>query len=247
METQEIEIKHAKVPFTIEEMIEYFLNKNKFYIINYKDSELKGNRFLSYVGNLEIPFEINYIGVSKEEKFELVLEFLKSRNIIKLGSLALTSAEILLRYRGLSNLKISTNPIFSDSEFNDFIKENEEIISKWTTFVLSTNLFMLTTVKELNEGYNFKEGFKEIEDANYIGQNIVQLFSVPSFMEAFFSLPIDREIFFFKHQFEDYMFKGNNLFFYYGCPENMPYVIFDSMIRGTINPEQIEEIRKASP
>lgn len=236
---ENLETQYTKVPFSIEEMKSYFMNKNKFFIINYKKSELKGNLFLSYVGNLEIPFEIDYTDATKEEKFELLGEFLKSRNIVKSNSLALTIAEILLHSRGIKNFTLIKNPILSADEIEEFIARKTELIDKWNTFLLSTNVYMLTTVSALDEAYNFKEQFQVITDANFVGHNVVQLFSVPSFMEAFLSVPADREIFYFKHQFEDYIYKGKNLFTYFNCPENTPYIIFQSLLSGDISLEDL--------
>ena len=237
------EIKFSKIPFNLEEMKEYFMDKNKFFIINYNDSELKGNRFLSYVGNLEIPFEINYTDMSKEDRFDLVEEFLKSRNIVKLNSLALTVAELLVYSRGIRNVQLSQQCLFTDLEMDELIAKNQEIIDRWNTFLLSTNVFMLTTIKEVNQAYNFKTQFKEISDAIYVGQNIVQLFSVPRFMESYLSAEIDRELFYFKHQFEDYMYKGKNLFHYYRTPENTPYSIFETLLNGSIKMEDLNILK----
>ncbi len=243
MEKDEMKVIHTKVPFSLDEMKDYFLDKNKFYIIDYKNSELKGNRFISYMGNLEITFEVNYTSLSKEEKFELLLEFFKSRNIVKFSSMALTASEVILRMRKIDGIRLTENSLLTDAEKDEFIATNEELLERWVTFLLSTNLFMLTTAKEINDSYNFKEGFKEIIDAHYVGQNIVQLFSVPSFMEVFLSAHIEREIVYFKHQFEDYMFKGQNLFYYYNCPENIPFIIFNEILKGSIQPEQLSELK----
>ena len=247
MSEMQPETKYTKVPFSLEEMKEYFLDKNKFFIINYKDSELKGNRFLSYVGNLEIPFEIDYTGVSKEEKFELIQEFLKSRNLIKLTSMALTMGEILLHYRGIHGLKLTDKSLLTLDEMDELIKLNPEMIERWNLFMQSTNLFMLTTVKAINDFYKFKDNHKEIADASFVGQNIIQLFSVPGFMECFLSKPLDRELVYFKHQFEDYIYKGNNLYFYFKSPENTPYAIFEAIAQGSMSVDQLATLKGENP
>jgi hypothetical protein len=239
-----VDVKQTKVPFSIDEMREYFLDKNKFFIIDYKNSELHGNRFLSYVGNLEIPFELNYQGMTKEQKFELLNEFFKSRTIIKFDSLALTAAEVLLASRKIDDTNFVTNSILTLEEKLEFISENEETIHRWNTFLLSTNIFMLTTVAELNEQYHIKECYPQIIDPQYLGQNVVQMFAVPGFMERFFSVPADREIFYFKHQFEDYIYKGKNLYSYFRNPENTPFIIFEGMMNGTFTPEHFLSLRE---
>ena len=241
------EVKFTKVPFTIEEMKEYFVNKNKFFIINYKESELKGNRFLSYVGNLDIPFEIDYTGASKEERFELVSEFLKSRNLVKLSSLALSVAEILIHSRGIKAAPLTNNGLFNDEQKDEVIKLNQEVIDHWNTFLLSTNIFMLTTVKPINDEYKFNNAFPEIVNATYLGQNVVQLFSVPRFMETYMSAPIDREIFYFKHQFEDYIYRGKNLFHYFRTPENTPYALFETLMDGSTTMEELDFLKSQNP
>jgi hypothetical protein len=237
------EVVFSKVPFTLDEMKDYFVNRNKFFIVSYKNSELKGNRFLSYLANLEIPFEIDISDCSNEEKSELILEFMKSRNIVKISSLSLMVAEIILVARGSKGVLLSNGSFFTEVEKIEFAQKHKELIHTWITFISSTSIYMLTTLKAVDEVYNFKQGYKEVLDAHYLGQNVIQLFSVPAFMEIYFSLPQDVEMFYFKHQFEDYMFKGQSLYYYFNTTENIPFVIFQGLMSGDILPSDLNTLR----
>ena len=54
-----------------------------------------------------------------------------------------------------------------------------------------------------------------VDDVLYIGSNIVTLFSIPSFMELFFTTQMRTQMKYFKQQFDEHIFRGKNLFEYF--------------------------------
>lgn len=224
--------RNVTVPLEISQIKEYFENKELFFLIDYKNSKIKGNMFLTYISNLDLPSEIVLGETSKEEKCELLKFYMESRNISISNTLKFASAQVLLEVKGIDTSEVFENPYFSKIDCLDFINENRELVNRWTTFVSSSLLFMLTTVQAIEEKYSFKKEFKELDDPQYIGSNVVHLYSVPSFVELFFSTPASTDIYYFRPQFEEYMFRGKNLFHYFFCPENTLFLIFNDLLTG---------------
>jgi len=53
-------IVETTAPIAIEDLKKYFADKETFYLINYKDSELKGEKLLTYLSNLDVPADIKF-------------------------------------------------------------------------------------------------------------------------------------------------------------------------------------------
>ncbi len=234
-------IRQATVPLSVEQIKEFFSNKELLYLIDYKNSELKENVFLTYLSNLDLPSEIDFEGSSFEEKEKLFVIYLTTRNIITCETLRLNLANILLRYREIDTQDIFTNLIFNEDEVQKFIQNNKELIFKWNHFLESTILFAFTCIPELKESLNLGEGkdgspgVEHCEDSAYVGTNVVNLFSITGFMATFFSKPIHGPLTYFKPQFEDYMFRAKNLYSYYDTEENLPLHLMLANVNGEIS------------
>ncbi len=236
-------LREVTLPLDMEQIKDFYENKERFFLIRYKDSQLKGGVFHTYVGNLEIPCEIIYEGVSKEERFDLLRSYLETRSLNHCNSLRLTVAQLLLIKKGFQGAESCLRePVLSLEECHEFLAENKEVMDRWDMFLSSTMLYMLTSVSILEEEYRFKESYPVIDDPRYIGTNVVNLFSVPMFMESFFSLPSSPQIAYFPQQFEEYMFKGKNLFHYFCNEENTLFLLFNSFLDGSVSVEEFESL-----
>jgi hypothetical protein len=200
---------------------------------------LKENIFLTYLSNLDLPSEVNFEGSTFEEREKLFTIYLTTRNIIKCETLRLNIANILLRFREVDTAEVFTNLVFNEQEVQIFIKNNLELLTKWNHFLESTILFAFSTIPELKAEFDFSDGIDQCEDNAYVGTNVVNLFSIPGFMMLFFSKPISGPLTYFKPQFEEYMFRGNNLFSYYDVEENLPLNLMLANINGEISLTEI--------
>ncbi|MFT6630569.1 MAG: hypothetical protein ACJAS4_000507 [Bacteriovoracaceae bacterium] len=234
-EEKALDVREVKVPLTVDEIKEFFTNKEILYLVNYKESELKGVVFLTYLSNLDLPAEINFTGSSFEEKEELIRIYMETRNILSCETLRLNVAKVLLEYRGINTTDIFVAPCFSDEEVIRFNANNSALLDKWEQFIESTTLYAQTTVPELEESCKLKENAIIVEDQMFIGANVVNMFSIQSFYELFLSVPYRKEIVYFKYQFEEYMFRGKNFFSFFNCDENLIYKTFLSHINGEID------------
>jgi hypothetical protein len=240
-EDKTIDVREVKVPLTVDEIKEFFTNKEILYLVNYNESELKGVVFLTYLSNLDLPAEINFTGSGFEAKEELIRIYMETRNIISCETLRLNVAKILLEYRGVDTTDVFLNPCFNNDEVNKFITNNSALLDKWEQFIESTTLYAQTTVPELEESCKLKENSTIVEDQMFIGANVVNMFSIESFYEIFLSVPYRKDIVYFKYQFEEYMFRGKNFFSFFNCEENLIYKTFLTHINGEIDIELIHD------
>jgi hypothetical protein len=228
-------VREVSVPLEINQIKEFFENKELFFVVDYGASKIKGSMFLTYLSNLELPSEINLATASKTDKFDILKVFFETRNLCKSDVLTLTAAQVFVN-----------NPLLSTEECQEFIEQNLELIKRWNTFIESCLVFLLVSYKDLNEAFKFSEQFEKIEDPQYVGTNVVQLFSAPAFMEHFYSRPAMSQPYYFKAQFEEYMFKGKNLFDYFACPENTIFGIFSGILDGQVTPKDMESLQGLS-
>lgn len=237
-------IRRVKVPLSVEEIKEFFSNKELVYFINYKESELKGVVFLTYLSNLDLPAEIDFEGSTFEEKAELLKVYMTTRNILNSEVLRLNLAKLLLEHREIDCSDMFSRPIFNEKESKDFISSNKEALDRWERFLESSIVFSLCCAKELDEEFKVKEKFPVINDSQYTGANVVNLYSIPSFMEVFLSKGNRHELTYFGPQFEEYMFRGKNLYSYFFCDENLVFKLFMAHVTGSTSMEEIEKAGK---
>lgn len=238
-------IRNVGVPLAIEQIKEFFENKKLFFFVDYAQSKIKGNMFLTYLSNLDLPFEIVLSGASKQETFDLIKIFMETRNQSSSDILRLTVADIILTHKGVNTENWLMNPVLSKDDIKEFISQNGELVKKWDTFLSSLMIFILKSFTAIEEQINTSETFPHLKDPNYIGGNVVQLFDIPCFLEMFFSVPYSGELFYFDAQFDELMFKGKNLFHYFFCPENTLVAFIHGAGSGSITPELAEKFFEA--
>jgi len=124
------------VPISIDNLKKYFTDKNTTFIIDYNKSSLKGNKFLTYISNLDVPCDV--ILDDSLECQELIKDYMHFSLLCTIPSLEKKVIKILLEYRDINNSSRNTN----------FIKENLEIIERWAS-VLDSLICILLNQKNL--------------------------------------------------------------------------------------------------
>lgn len=233
--------RETTVPLKIDHIKEFFENKELFFIVDYKGSNIKGNMFLTYLSNLDLPNEINLKDAALEEKFELVKAYMETRNINHSDTLRVTVADLLLTFKKVDCTEFYLEPIFTPEEKSQFIEKHQELIAKWDTFISSCLVFLIKCFKDLNGLLKTEEVFEIINDPAYIGLNVVKLFDIPHFLEFYYSAPLTSNIYYFKPQFEEYMFKGQNLFSYFNTQENTFLHLLAGFFDGRIEVDKFVE------
>lgn len=240
-------IRETTAPLKIEAIKEFFENKDLVYIVDYTGSQIKGNMFLTYLSNLDLNYEINLAHASTQEKFELIKIFMETRNLNSSDTLRLTVAELLLTYRGQETERVFPKSILTREEKAAFIENHQGLFEKWDLFLNSLYIFMVKSIPALNEQLKVREAHQVVEDPGFIGLNVVQLFSIPGFLDMYLSHPPQQELKYFKPQFEDYIFNGKNLFHYFYCQENTTFVAFSSIFKNEMSVETFTDFALHEP
>lgn len=232
-------IRSTTAPLQIDQIKEFFENKSLFFIVDYGKSQIKGNMFLTYLANLDLPFEVDLNNASLQEKFDIVKIYMETRNLNNSDVLRLTVAELLLTYKGISVEGLFRNSIFTQDQKTQFIEMNQDIFRKWDQFFSSCLIYLIKSFPDLNDELKVEQQFRVVNDANYVGLNVIQLFGMPGFIEFFFSKQSQEELCYFKPQFEEYMFKGKNLFDYFNCEENTLMLLMTAVLNNSIKPQDL--------
>jgi hypothetical protein len=220
------------VPISIEDLKKYFTDKSVYYIINYKDSKLKGAKLLTYLSNLDIPCNIDLSNLDEVEKYELLDEYFKSSMIVNIPSLEFLAMDVLKEAKGLT----------AEVIHQDFIKSHVEILETWITKLDSLTIFNMSVIGD-NHFEEFTKQFPVSEDQDLIGVNFISLLKHTKFYD--FYKKIDRsKLKFYSHYFKDYMFKGKSLFSFWANDNNPLFLLTYGIAEGLVDPQQYIEAKR---
>ena len=198
------------VPISIEKLKIYFNDKDTKFLIDYDNSTLKDEKFLTYISNLDIPCDIKF-DLTNENHQELLKNYFHTFNIVDLNSLAVAALDVCLTY----NFKL-------ENEYTEFINSNKDIVSSWVNILQSMALFNLHSI----QSEKFKEylsTFSKKESPN-TGLNFVNLLKLEN-MNSIFEEINTSELFIYDEYFNSYMFKGKNLYQYWANENNPMFLL----------------------
>lgn len=252
--TDTTNIRVVTAPLSMEHIKEFFLNKDLQFIVDYANSPLKGKVFLTYISNLDLPAEVDLNNTTKEQKLDLLKDYMEVRNINECKGLATLVGLILLHNRGvdISSFKCP----LTTQEMEEFAKSNAELVDKWYVFLDSMIIFSLMSIQltdkddkgtdfgvpAFEEAFpGFFDGYEIVDDSLFIGSNVVNMFGVPMFLEMYFSVPTGQPKV-FKQQFNEYMFKGKRLFHYFSVENNTFFKFLLALVTKQVT---VEDMLKA--
>jgi hypothetical protein len=211
-----MQIIETTAPISIEELKKYFTNKDTFYIIDYSKSEMKGSKLLTYLSNLDLPVDI------KEPDLELVKDYFNSISLVNINSLENIAINILLQYKGL----------VKEDNYKDFIEQNKEIVSRWSDILDSLSIYNLYTLKS-DEFRNYAKSFPKDDTKDLKGVNFLSILKHENFY--LFYNKLNSNIKFYTHYFDDYMFRGKNLFSFWNNKNNLLFLLTLAVSQGKGN------------
>jgi len=227
-------IRSTTAPIGMDDLKEGFTNPDIVFLIDYDKSVMRGKQILTYLSNLDVPCDIKFgPETTTAERKELILEYMKLRNLVKCPSLALTVGTILTAIKNIGDFyDVIGNPVLNKDEIIEFIEENKLLVNQWRVVMDSMIIYTLSINTKYREAFGDpKDQFHQIDDDKAIGNNFVNLFSLPFFLECYYSV-LGEECHYFTKQFEDYMFEGKNLYYWFMRPGNPLPAILETM--GTV-------------
>ena len=207
-------------PIEIDSLKKYFDDKNLQFRIHYSRSKLQGKKLFVYLSNLDVPSDLDLpTDANFEEKATLLKEYMTLPSIINLPTFNLAASAIVFKAKGYKLENAYPNPYFSSEETELYINHNEDLVNKWIIFLDSCLIYAQKCIPQLNVETYLTDGVEIITDREYIGQSVVKLFSLDFFFHNYYNRPINTQCY-FKPQFEEYMFQGKNLYYYFANKYN---------------------------
>ena len=193
-------------PIAIEYLKEYFSDKETTYVIDYAESELKGEKLLVYLGNLDLPADIKF--ETSEDLEEMVLAYASSTFIVNIRSLEFAMLNLLLK---------------NEIGF-PLTDELQVFLDHWSIRIKSLLLYNLHTIN-LEEFNTFVDAAPKDDTDSLVGVNFVSLLKYEELGQIIVDDDnnLDECINYTKY-FNDYMFKGKNLFSYWANPNNILFL-----------------------
>lgn len=237
------------VPIAAEHIREYFTDKSVFFLANHTQSKLRGHAFLTYLANLAVPSDVRFnLPLNQDEYIHVMEAYLMQRTVGKAQTLHLMMAQVLLWAKGVDYGHIPYETHVPEEFIKAFVKKNLEKVTNWLHFVDSSGVFAMASIAKLNEVHKPKENAPLVEDKEYVGHNVVNMYGVPHFTELYFGIPGARyRESYFVHQYEDYMFGNQKLAHYFAVENNFLQHVFVGMATGLINPEDPEAFLGKEP
>lgn len=207
-------IIETTAPIAIEDLKKYFEDKSTSFMIDYSRSELQGEKLLVYLSNLDIPCDI------KNYDEGLIESYLKATVITNIPSLEQHVIALLF------SLKLDEDVPF---------KENLKL---WEKKIDSLSLYNMHTIN-VPEVKEWVAQFPKDDTNDLEGINFVSLLKHEE-TYGLFEFVKQENLTFYSKYFNDYMFKGQNLYSYWAHENNPMFLLTWGVATG-----EVAELRQA--
>ena len=207
-------------PIDITDLKKYFVDKETFFEIDYAASTIREEKLLVYISNLDLPCDI--VVDNDDDALELARCYLESNFLVSLPSLEQLTISLLLQRKGIQEV---VNP--------EMLEALGPQLDSWIQKLDSLPLFNMYCIddEELKE-WTISE-HEENDTADLIGVNFVSILKYADFYQ--FYEKIDSVPMYYSKYFNDYMFKGNNLFSYWAHEHNPMFLLTSSIAGGHVD------------
>lgn len=219
---------YTSAPILIQDLKKFFIDKNISYIIDYDTSILKDQKLLTYLGNLDIPCDVTFDSKNSAH-LELFKSYLETSFLVKINSLERAAIVCLLEYKGLTDSKI----------YIDFIQNNADLIKSWESRLDSLTLYNMWCV-DSKEFKDWVITHPEDTSDNSKCANFVNLLKHEDFYDYYQVINKDS-LKYYSKLFNEYCFKGENLYRYWASDINPLFLLTWSIAAGTIENKDFEE------
>ena len=208
------------VPIPVETLREIIGDKEVSLLVDLSASRERVSPYqaLVYLSNLELPVDVTFNG---DEAWDVLEAYLTLPTLLKCPTLETMVLEVILHIKGIAECNWITDK---------WIKDHTEILGKWLSLIDSMSLYMMTTINDETIS-SVVEHFPLDETADTKGINFVHLFDNPLFPLTM-NVISENLVKNYTKYFNDYMFKGKNLFAYWSIPENDVHVLTTALADG---------------
>lgn len=208
-------IIETTAPIAIEDLKKHFEDKETSYLIDYEKSELKGEKLLTYLSNLDLPCDLKNITP------DLLKDYFHSTSLVNCRELEEMAIDVLLQYKVVDNF---------GPEIQKFISENFEIVKKWTQKLDSLSLYNMYMVNE-PKFKEYVESFPHDDTDELEGINFISIVKNTRFFEFYGKVKEDNLKYYTKY-FNEYMFRGKNMYSYWANSNNPMFLLTKETVAG---------------
>lgn len=226
-----MKVIHTTAPIKIEDLKLYFQDKELTFLIDYKGSTIKAEKLLLYISNLDIPCDIRISG--REEILEIMTAYLAGSFLVNVPSLEKLAISLLLQHKGLEEVV--------DQPLLDTLSP---YLVDWTQKLESLPLFNMYSIND-DELKNWVINNHEVDDTSDLkGINFVSLLKYEDFY--YFYQQISSTPKYYSALFNEYIFKGKNLYAYWANENNPMFLLTHAIASGTLDTEEYVNCAKNS-
>ena len=224
------EVIRTIAPLAVEDLKKYFVDKETKFIIDYENSTIKGDKLLTYLGNLDLPVDVeNYTD-------ELIEAYLHSKSVVNIPSLELNVIDLLLGYKFTFMKHAPDNNLFAD-----FYKKNSDILDTWVSKLDSLTLYNMFILED-DSIKNYVTEFPEDNTNDLTGVNFVSILKHEEFY-SWFDKTDDKTLKYYSKYFNDYMFKGKSLYTFWANDNNPMFLLTWGIASGKIKPTEYHDAK----
>jgi hypothetical protein len=225
-------IVNTVAPIPMEDLKKFFIDKDVRYIIDYNNSSLKDKKLLIYLSNLEIPADINFSNC-KEEEFKIMFDsYIRLENICNVFSLEKLMIEVIKQRKKL----------ISNESLEKLIQGNEEVIDSWISKLDSLTIYNMYIIDN-EEFKSYAESYPHDETDSLLGINFVNLLKHINFYDTYNHID-ENNIKFYTKYFNEYIFKGSNLYTYWANENNIMFILTYSISSGILDASKYIEAQE---
>jgi hypothetical protein len=216
-------------PISLDNLKEYYKDKSTSYLIDYKSSVLKDQKLLTYLSNLDLNCDIK-IEEFNNDFFSLLQAYFYSTSLVKIKFLEFSAIEVLLEFKG----------IIQGNRYEQFIVDNKQIVESWVSKLDSLLVYNLHTMKT-DEHKAMVQSYPVDDTDSIEGINWVSLLKNEEFYTYFSKMSYSNLKYYSKY-FNDYMFKGNNLYKYWATEHNPMFLVTWGLVNNKTTFDEIDQI-----
>ena len=215
-------------PISLENLKKYYVDKTTSYLVDFKNSTLKEQKLLTYLSNLDLDCDIK-VDALDEDFFALLKTYFTSTSLVRVPSLENYALDVLMQNKGL----------ITGDRYTQFIKDNQEVIDQWSNRLDSCVVFNTYIIDD--EAAKAEALAFPLDDTDsVVGINWVSVLRNTR-INDFYSKIDTANLKFYSKYFNDYMFKGQNLYSFWANQNNFMFVLMWGILNGQANPAEFAQ------
>ena len=231
MEYNESNVIETTAPIKFELLKQYFENEDTIYLIDLVESELKGDQLLTYISNLEMPIDIQHKNTPeyKAEMDSLFAAYLESDVLVSIRSMEEVAIGCLYTLKGLTAGTYETH-----------VENHFESLQRWEKRIDQLLVYNMhcPNIPKYNE---WIETLPVDEDQSLNGINFVSIMKYTPTYTLLGSVK-QEHCMYNPTLFNEYIYKGNNLFHYWAHENNPVFLLQHNILEGNITGEEYRRI-----